>query len=50
MATVISDTSPVRALAHLEHLPWLEILFQEIMIPPAVASELLNPPAGIQGR
>lgn len=45
MAIVISDTSPVRAIAHLGHLDWLRDLFGEILIPPAVAAELQHPPA-----
>jgi predicted nucleic acid-binding protein len=48
MPVVISDTSPVRALAHLGHLAWLEHLFKEIVLPPAVTMELLNPPSGLQ--
>jgi len=43
MPVVISDTSPVRALAHLEHLDWLRVLFGEILVPPGVAAELRNP-------
>jgi len=47
MPTVVSDTSPVRALAHLGHLDWLELLFQRVLLPPAVAAELESPPAGL---
>lgn len=47
MAVVISDTSPVRALAHLGILDWLRELFVEVVLPPAVAGELRNPPAGL---
>jgi predicted nucleic acid-binding protein len=47
MAVVISDTSPVRALAHLGHLDWLQRLFNRVVLPPAVAGELLSPPAGL---
>lgn len=47
MAVIVSDTSPVRALAHLGHLVWLPELFQEVFVPPAVAAELLHPPAGL---
>jgi predicted nucleic acid-binding protein len=47
MAVVISDTSPVRALAHLGHLTWLETLFGQISLPPAVAVELREPPPGL---
>lgn len=44
MSVVISDTSPLRALAHLGHVPWLEALFRRVWLPPAVASELRQPP------
>ena len=37
---VVSDTSPVRALAHLECLELLQQLFGEVLIPPAVDLEL----------
>ncbi len=45
MAVVVSDTSPVRALAHLGCIGWLEALFRRVILPPAVAHELLHPPA-----
>lgn len=45
MVVVVSDTSPIRALAHLECLPWLDKLFTGVVLPPAVAHELENPPA-----
>jgi hypothetical protein len=48
MPVVISDTSPVRALAHLGHLVWLERLFKQVVLPPAVAAELGKPPRGLQ--
>src|SRR5437667_9755425 len=48
MSVVISDTSPVRALAYLGHLDWLEQLFHQVVLPPAVAVELRNPPTGLQ--
>jgi hypothetical protein len=41
---VVSDTSPIRALAHLGQLPWLQQLFGTIYLPPAVAAELESPP------
>jgi uncharacterized protein len=44
---VVSDTSPIRALAHLDLLVVLEILFGQIVVPPAVDTELLHPPVGI---
>ena len=37
MPVVISDTSPLRALAHLGHMEWLQELFHQIRLPPAVA-------------
>jgi len=42
MLVVVSDTSPIRALAHLGLLDLLQRLFDRIAIPPAVASELLT--------
>ena len=44
MAVVVSDTSPIRALAHLDLLPVLHALFGKVLIPPAVVRELLDPP------
>ncbi len=46
MTVIVSDTSPVRALANLGILSLLERLYNEIVVPPAVASELSNPPKG----
>jgi uncharacterized protein len=43
LKTVVSDTSPIRALAHLERLDLVGALFDEVLIPPAVVSELENP-------
>jgi uncharacterized protein len=43
---VVSDTSPVRALANLGRLDLLRDLFTEVVVPPAVARELGNPPIG----
>ena len=37
---VVSDTSPIRALAHLEMVELLDALYGEILIPPAVVTEL----------
>jgi hypothetical protein len=45
MSIVVSDTSPLRALAHLGHVDWLEILFKRVLLPPAVAFELRHPPS-----
>lgn len=47
MPIVVSDTSPIRALAHLDLLVVLEILFGQIVVPPAVDTELLHPPVGL---
>ncbi len=44
MAVVVSDTSPIRALAHLDLLPVLDALFGKVLIPPVVVRELFNPP------
>ena len=43
----MSDTSPIRALAHLDPLAVLETLFDQIVVPPAVDTELLHPPVGL---
>ena len=45
-ALVVSDTSPIRALAHLGRLDVLASLFDEVLIPPAVARELEFPRSG----
>jgi len=37
---VVSDTSPLRALAHLGAVELLESLFSEVFVPPAVAAEV----------
>ena len=42
---VVSDASPIRALAHLDHLDLLGALFGEVLIPPAVRKELDQPRA-----
>jgi predicted nucleic acid-binding protein len=42
VAVVVSDTSPVRALIAINRLELLLELFREVIIPPAVASELLQ--------
>lgn len=47
MVVVVSDTSPIRALAHLDLLHILPPLFDDILIPPAVESELANPPGSL---
>ena len=43
MPVVVSDTSPVRALAHLGRLTLLRDLFGEVLVPPAVVAELASP-------
>lgn len=45
MPVVVSDTSPIRALAHVGHLPVLEALFGEALITPSVVDELERPAA-----
>ncbi|MBC8871479.1 MAG: DUF3368 domain-containing protein [Planctomycetes bacterium] len=47
---VVSDTSPIRALAFLEQLSVLAELFGTVVIPPAVANELRNPARLAQGE
>ena len=48
MAVVVSDTSPVRALAHLDCMFWLDEFFGGVVLPPAVAAELGHPPGRFQ--
>ena len=43
---VVSDTSPIRALAHLDQLDLLQVLFDEVFLPPAVLVELEQPRRG----
>jgi predicted nucleic acid-binding protein len=43
VAIVVSDTSAVAALAHLELVDVLRALFAEVFVPPAVAGELMRP-------
>jgi len=47
LAIIVSDTSPIRALAHLDLLAVLKGLFEQVLVPPAVDSELLHPPVGL---
>jgi predicted nucleic acid-binding protein len=47
MSVVVSDTSPLHALNHLGHLEILTVLYGEVLVPPAVSAELLNPAAGL---
>jgi predicted nucleic acid-binding protein len=44
---VVSDASPLRALAHLGLLQALPRLFEEVLVPPAVVAELSVPLPGI---
>lgn len=44
MVIVVSDTSPIRALAHLDLLDVLGRIFSAVLIPPAVEQELRHPP------
>lgn len=46
MTIVVSDTSPIRAFAHLELLPLLQDLYRRIIVPQAVAVELSRAPLG----
>src|SRR5689334_650360 len=50
MPVVVSDTSPVRALAHLNLLTVLPALFGRVLIPPIVQRELAYPPSGISNQ
>lgn len=43
MPIIISDTSPLRALQHLNRLDVLNLFYGEVLVPPAVAAELRNP-------
>ena len=47
MVIVVSDTSPIRALGHLGLMDLLRDLYSEVIVPPAVATELLNPASGL---
>lgn len=40
---VVSDTSPIRALAFLQQLAILKKLFGRVLVPPVVADELRSP-------
>lgn len=44
MPVIVSDTSPIRAIANLDLLDMLPSLFGEVLVPPAVEAELLYPP------
>lgn len=40
MKVIVSDSSPLIALLNIQHLDLLKFLFDEIIIPPAVANEI----------
>lgn len=46
MVVVVSDTSPIRALAHLSRTELLRDLYGTVLIPPGVADELNQPSTG----
>ncbi len=46
MIVVVSDTSPIRALAHLGRVELLHDLFTALVVPPAVVHELSQPSSG----
>ncbi len=48
MIVVVSDTSPIRALHHLGRVELLKELYGEVLIPPGVKTELLEPPRQLQ--
>ena len=43
MSIVVSDTSPIRAFHFLKQTDTLRVLFNTVIIPPAVANELAHP-------
>jgi hypothetical protein len=43
MSVVVSDTSPLRALAHVGQLELLPHFFDRVLVPPAVVAELASP-------
>lgn len=51
---VVSDSSPLIALAAIDHLPLLPALFDTVLVPPAVALEtgraIPYPPAWLRTR
>jgi predicted nucleic acid-binding protein len=46
-AVVVSDTSPIRALKHLGLLDLLPSFYDQVLLPPAVASELAATTSGM---
>ncbi len=47
MPVIVSDTSPIRALAHLGRIDLLRSLFGMVLLPPAVDEELGHPRTGL---
>ena len=45
---IVSDTSPIRALHHLDHVWLLEPMYHRVLVPPAVEHELSHPPPRFQ--
>ena len=45
MAIVVSNTSLIRALAHLNRLDLLQAPYGDVWVPPAVVEELRSPPS-----
>lgn len=48
MIIVVSDTSPIRALAFVDELDLLQKLFDRVLVPPRVEQELISPPLRFQ--
>lgn len=47
MAVVVSDTSPLRALGHLQLIPILGPMYGTVVVPNAVVAELSRTPRGL---
>jgi len=47
LTLVVSDTSPIRAMAYLQLLDVLAQLFGDVLVPPKVAAELRTPPSDL---
>lgn len=47
MVIVVSETSPIRALAHLNRMDRLAALFDRVLVPPAVDVELRSAPGDL---
>jgi uncharacterized protein len=43
LTVVVSDTSPLIALAHLQRIDFLQRFFGQVLVPPAVVAELQKP-------